>query len=275
MKYQTGQVNAVVLAGGINRINLYEGYTPGYKALITIAEKPLIQYTLEALDGSGRVGRTAIVGPREACEASAKIRPCDCIEGGVTLKESIYKGLKHFRESPLVLFATADLPLLTPSAVNEFLNVSASIDTPYRENLFWAVLPEASFTGPYRNLRKGFNRFRDVAVCHGNLFLMTPALSGNRRLLKNLDRIYGSRKDSARAALSIGPIVGATYAVGVEFLRLLTLGQMAATLSRYFRVGIIPVLINHPEAAADIDEPRDYLFVSEQLNPRGHQSGAR
>jgi hypothetical protein len=35
-------VKAVVLAGGINRIPLFEGYTPGYKALMPFRGRPSI-----------------------------------------------------------------------------------------------------------------------------------------------------------------------------------------------------------------------------------------
>lgn len=38
MRYDTGRVNALVLAGGINRIELFPGYTPGYKAVLPFRE---------------------------------------------------------------------------------------------------------------------------------------------------------------------------------------------------------------------------------------------
>jgi len=40
-------LDVVILAGGINRIPLYPGAKPGYKALLPFAGKPAIQYTLE------------------------------------------------------------------------------------------------------------------------------------------------------------------------------------------------------------------------------------
>jgi GTP:adenosylcobinamide-phosphate guanylyltransferase len=263
MRYETGQIEAIVLAGGLNRIPLYEGYTPGYKALLSIGGKPLIRYTLEGLEASLRVRRTCVVGPPEVCEAVSG--PYDCIEGGATVKESIYIGLRHFSGSPLVLLITADLPLVTPAAINDFLDESGKIETRYRENVFWALLPETSFTGPYRQVKKGYNRFRDIAVCHGNLLLITPSLSRSERFLTNLDRIYEARKDSVKAALSVGVLVGAAYALGVSLFRVLSLNQMAGMLSRYFGAGLIPVLIDHPEAAVDIDEPADYRFAREEL----------
>ena len=57
------RVNAVVLAGGINRIPLFQGYTPGYKALLPFCGRPSILYTLDALKAVPQVARVCIAGP--------------------------------------------------------------------------------------------------------------------------------------------------------------------------------------------------------------------
>src|SRR5262249_29955141 len=56
-------VNAVVLAGGINHRPLFEGYTPGYKALVPLRGRPAILYPLDALMAAPQVERVCIVGP--------------------------------------------------------------------------------------------------------------------------------------------------------------------------------------------------------------------
>jgi choline kinase len=57
---------AVVLAGGINRIALFPGDTPGYKALVRVGGRPSIYYTLRALDAVPEVESVAIVGDQAA-----------------------------------------------------------------------------------------------------------------------------------------------------------------------------------------------------------------
>jgi GTP:adenosylcobinamide-phosphate guanylyltransferase len=268
MRYETGNTDAVVLAGGINRIELYDGFTPGYKAILSVGGKPLISYTLDALNETGRIGRICIVGPVEVRDACPDADRYEYVESGSTMKESVAAGLRHFFGSPLILFIMADLPLVTPAAINDFLDAVGQIETSYKENVFWALLPEESFNGPYRQVEKGYNRFRDVSVCHGNLLLMTPSLAGNDRFVSVLDRIYAARKDSVRAAMAAGPLIGASYFLGVRTFRLFTLGRMAKVVSLFLGAGIVPVLLYHPEAAVDVDEPADYAFVKKYL---GHE----
>jgi molybdopterin-guanine dinucleotide biosynthesis protein A len=269
LRYDIRQINAVVLAGGINPIELYKGYVPGNKALLTIGGKPLIRYSLDALKDSARVKQICIVGPREVHEAVANAGPLEHMEGGPTIAGNIYKGLKHFSGEPLVLLITADLPFVTPAAITEFLDAVGKVETTHADNVFWAVIPEESFTGPYRKVNKGYNRFRDIAVCHGNILVMTPSLAGNSRFLASLDGLYATRKNSLKAAMSMGLLIGAAYAVGVQLFRALTLGTMAGILSRHIGAGLIPVLLNRPEVAVDLDEPSDYRFVIEMLESKG------
>lgn len=269
MRYDTGRVNALVLAGGINRIELFPGYTPGYKAVLPFRGKPLLQYTLDALRGSTRVERICIVGPVE------DIRPevgapgsYELLPGTGTLTQNLTRGLSHFRDAQVVLVTTADLPLVTPGPISDFLNSCGAIEVGPGAHVFWSMVPEENFAGHYRKVRKGFNRFRDRSVCHGNLLLITPALLNDSRFLFRMERIYDARKSSIRAALAVGPRVGLSYLLGVHLFRLLSLDGFARIASAGFGVGLIPVVIHDPDIAVDIDEARDYAFIEEELDRR-------
>lgn len=264
-------MNAMVLAGGINRILLYQGYTPGYKALLLFHGKPAIQYTLDALRSTRAVRRICIVGPvQEIKETITNAGNYELVNSGETLIENIHRGLEHFRNSPFVLVIPADLPLATPQSIGNFLSMCAEVKTTYETNILWSMVREENFTGAFiKEKKKGFNRFKDVSVCHGNLLLISPSLLGNSRFSSRLDSIYNARKSSIRAALAVGPLLGLSYLTGVHVFHVLTLSQFAKIASASFGVGLVPVLIDYPEIAVDIDEPRDYQFIKEELDRRG------
>ncbi|MHB9132577.1 MAG: NTP transferase domain-containing protein [Armatimonadota bacterium] len=258
--------NTVVLAGGINRVELFEGYTPGYKALLPIGGQSSIQYTLDALRAIPRVAQICVVGPedlRHAVGADAAIVPA-----GETLMESIFNGLRHFADSPPVLIATADMPLITPAAITDFLDACAQQETTYAENLYLSVVPKRCYTGAYAQFTKGFNRFRDVAICHGNLMLADPRILQNTAVTRRVNALYSARKDPVQSALAIGLRVGLSYVLGVHLWHLLTLQQMANIASHRFHFGLLPVLTDHPEITIDVDEATDYAFVVQQLSEK-------
>jgi GTP:adenosylcobinamide-phosphate guanylyltransferase len=265
----TERVDALVLAGGINRIPLFEGDTPGYKALVPLCGRPSILYVLDALKATPQVGRVCIAGPQEA------LRPvmtgtdqeggfCAFAAGGETLTETISHGLEHFADARRVLVLTADLPLLTPRAIEEFLAACERTGDP-AASLFLSVVPRRCYTGPYERFTKPFNRFRDVEVCHGNLWLVDPRILQNARATDRIDRVYRARKNPIATALAVGLPVGLVYVLGVHLLHALTLARMTRIASRYFGVVGESVLVEHPEITMDVDEPDDYQFVLEQL----------
>lgn len=263
------RVDAVVLAGGINRIELFPGYTPGHKALLPIAGSPSILYPLEALKAIDRVQRICIVGPREKIEPLLPPRlVCDFVPEGRTVAGSVINGLTHFHGSRAVLIVTADLPLVTSEAIDAFLTASSRIPTQYPEFVYLSVVREELFTGPYEGFSKGFACFNGGAVSHGNLALVSPQLQRHSRVTAGLDSLYRVRKSSVRTSLALGWRIGLGYLVGAHLLRRLTLEQMARLVSRRFRVAFVPVSIPYPGIALDVDEPADYALVQLLLKDR-------
>lgn len=263
-------LNALVLAGGINRIPLFEGYTPGYKALVPFQGRPSILYTLDALKAVPQIGRVCIAG------AEAELRPalegtvhggdaCDFAPSGETLRESIFNGLRHFAGSRRVLVLTADLPLITPSAIVDFLAACRRVDIAGAASLLLSAVPRHCYQGAYERFTKPFNRFRDVEICHGNLWMADPRLLENKRAVARINRVYNSRKNPLAEALAVGLRVGLAFIVGVRLLHALTLDQMTRLAGKTYGVSGAAVIVEHPEITIDVDEPDDYRFVVEQL----------
>lgn len=255
-------MDALVLAGGINRIQLYDGYVPGYKALVPFSGKISLQYVLDALSAT-QVRRVGIVGPKGLRPAVRDPSDYAFFPAGKTLMESLFIGLEHFRSCDALLCTTADLPLLSPKAITDF--VRACTDQASDGEIFWSLVPESAFTAPFAESTKGFNRFRDIAICHGNLYLLRPGplLASNLRF--RLNGLYRSRKSTARAALVLGPMVGLSYLIGVRLLRLFSLGEMTGLVSRRLALKLVPILLPHPEVCLDVDEPQDYTLVRKIL----------
>ena len=266
MKYEINKINVAVLAGGVSTVSLFEGYTPGYKSIIPVKGRPMIQFVLDAIGEVSQVERICIVGPEKIRGAIDNSSRYEYTPGGNSVGESIFNGVRYFSDSPLVLLLPGDLPLINPLSVIDFLKKCGGIETSYDAAILWSMVPEESFTGPFVKITKGYNRFRDVAVCHGNLLLMTPSILKNQKIVSRINAVYDVRKSSLKAAVAVGLFVGAIYAVGVHFLRAMTLKQTAGILSRHLAVEMIPVLLEHPEIAVDIDTPDDYLFVQEHIS---------
>lgn len=275
MRMERGEIDAVVLAGGINRIRLFEGDVPGYKALLPFAGKSSLRYVLEALRGTPEIGRIAVVGPAAELETvTADITGCEVVEGTPTLGGNIFLGLRHFSHSEAILFATADAPLVTAQAIADFLHACTERAEGGGE-VFLSFVPHRAFTGPFRGHQKANVYFRDIVACHGNLALADPRLTSHTSLLPRIEKVYRARKHTLPTAVAFGWGIAVSYLVGAWFLRQLTLEKMAEIASRRLGVRLVPVLVERPEIAVDFDEPEEYAFVRQRLERKGQESGVR
>src|SRR5688500_1682591 len=262
---------AVVLAGSLNRIPLYEGYQPGHKALLEFGGRPSIEYTLAALRSDKRIARICLVGPRSVLARALECDRAGRIEyepQGETIIERLEHGLEHFRGASAVLIATEDTPLITGEAVTAFIDACAQVPLRYKENLFMSFAPKRAFTGPYAAARKTFNRFRGMSVMHGNLALVEPNLTENVQFAAKMNMLYEGRKNWLSQLRAVGFRLSLAYVLGAFLVPLLSLENMARLVSWRMGIGFNPVLIEHPEICIDIDEPKDYKFVKELLDSR-------
>lgn len=273
-------VAAVLLAGGVNRIPLYPGYQPDLKAVIEFDGEPSLVHVLRALQRASSVGRICIVGPvartREAVEAAGLDAGVDFIDSGDTMVESVARGLTHFRSGDTVLLATADLPLLTSTAVDDFVQGCYSRETHYPENIFLSGVDRREFVGEWKRAPVKFLRFAGQEVVHGNLALISPSLAGHELVRHKLDDLYRVRKHPFRSTFVLGPRVALAYILGAYLMRLVSLRRLAALISSSLELGFIPVKLSHPGVALDVDEPKDYRFVSEMFERhRRYASGGQ
>jgi GTP:adenosylcobinamide-phosphate guanylyltransferase len=258
-------LDAVVLAGGINTRELYPGYKPGYKALVEIAGRPLISYVLDALNGSPSIGRIGIVG------SEGHLRPTVGSEYAITpsgdsLMGSILAALSVFPDSPMIALVTGDLPMLRSDMIDQFVELCSRLHGDYSDNLFLSVVSEEHFTGAFAACAKNLNKFRDTAICHGNLILISPSIARNEKAMSRINGLYAERKNPISSALAVGLGMGLAYVFGVHIFHALSLRRMAAIASNNFSMGFVPVPFPYPEVAVDVDEPSDYQIAQSVLS---------
>jgi CTP:molybdopterin cytidylyltransferase MocA len=268
-RIQHGQLAALVMAGGINTIPLYEGYRPGYKALVEIGGQPAIRYPLDALKRSRHVGEICVVGSQEQLRDAVGDSPVTFVPPGKTLLESIVAGLTRLREHEVVLATTADLPLVSAGILDTFIEACTAAPAWREASLFVSVVPRHAFTGPFARVDKITAHFRDGIYCHGNVMLVRPAFLDNASAMQRINAMYAGRKGALTSAMALGVRVGLAFVFGVYVFHLLTMRQMAALASARFHVGIVPVPMPHPELSLDLDEPADYRLITEILTQKG------
>jgi len=252
-------VDVILPAGGRISGSFAAAAGTGVKALIPVGGRTVLERTLAALRGTGRVGRIVVIGPAEVA-AHPAARAADAVlpEGGSTGPANIVRGIEWLRDASggrhaeRVLVVTTDLPFLTPEAINSFLDACPSdLDAcvpVVRRDEFEARFPGSSGT---------YVRLRDGQWAIGCAFLVNPAMVlGNRA---RIEGVFAARKSPIAMARLLGPLFIARLLFGR-----LTVGQIEQRCLDILGCTGAGVRGCPPELAFDIDRPGDYRYAVKQ-----------
>jgi molybdopterin-guanine dinucleotide biosynthesis protein A len=255
-------LDALVLAGGKVRRGdpLFALAPDGFKALLPIGGKPMVQWVVDALAASPRVGRIVLVGlPDDAPVRQSAIAARLPDRGSLFL--NIQSGaewiLRNRPAAPLVVAASGDLPAITPEMVTWVVDAACRSDY----DLYYVVISKETMESSFPGSRRSFVHLRDCTLCGGDLHILRLSLLPKAGLW---ERMHAARKSVLRMAAWIG----AGTLLRLAF-RLLSLEGAQHRVSR--RIGMRGCAIVSPfaELGMDIDTSRQYTMVRNTLERRG------
>lgn len=233
-----------------------------HKCLASAGGVPLLVRVVRALLDSPRIGRILVSLDDPALIASLPELAGLAAEGrlavlasGANLSRSVADGFDA-AGAPL-LVTTADHALLEPAMVAALLDAAEGTGADVAAGLTseWAIAQS------YPETRRTYLRFRDGGFSGANLFaLRTAAARGAVDLWAQVER---DRKQPWRIARAFGPGLLVSY-----LLRLWTLEEAMARVSKRLALRAVAVPIPIAEAAIDVDKPADLDLVEAILARR-------
>jgi len=245
--------DAVILAGRTpgERDELLEYTRADRKALICIQGKEMVRYVVEALLGSGRIGRLVVVGlnPDSAPDLGGDA-PVAYVPNQGTLLRNIIAGVQELGPVRRAIFCSSDIPLLSAEAVRDFIDRCEASDV----DLGYAVVERSVMEGRFPGSGRSFRPLKDGHYAGGDLAWINPDV-----IMRNLDYIesfIGSRKSALRTARAMG------LGLIVRFLlRRLTIEYAEKKARDLFRCSCKAIISPFPEIGMDVDKVHQYRLV--------------
>lgn len=242
--------DAIILAGGENKKQFLGLSSQHYEALIEIAGQPMVTFVAKALAASGAVNRILVIGPEAALRQCAFPPQVSLLAGGSTMMETIQIGIAALGHQQKVLIATADIPLLTAEAVNDFLDQCSRMDADF----YYPIISQEKNEQSYPSTRRTYVRLREGTFTGGNIFLVNPDVVS--RSLPVANRIIENRKKP----LTLCSILGWSFVI--KFLtRTLSIAEVEARVSELLKLRGAVIHSQFPELGIDVDKPSDLVLV--------------
>jgi len=256
-------VAAVILAGrSPAEDDPLAGYSLGRpKGLIPIVGRPMICYVMEALAGSRYIRHIVVVGldPADCPPLPAQVEHLPDQGGMLANAEG---GLRHaaslLPDVDGVLVASADLPLLTPAIVDDF--VEACLETDH--DLYYSVVERSVMEGRFPASRRTYLRLAEGQFAGGDLLIVRPGVvTANRELW---ERLASARKSPIRQARMLGGV----WPLARLLAGRISLPEAERRASRALNLRGRVMVCAHPELGMDVDKPYQLEIARNELEAR-------
>lgn len=248
---------AVILAGRTpsERDELLEHTRARRKALIRIRGKEMVRYVAEALVGSGRVDRLVIVGLQAGHVADLGVDvPVSFVPNQGNLLANVAAAIKELGPVKRAIFSSADIPLLNPEAVKDFVERCEAADV----DLGYAVVERSVMEDRFPGSGRSFRPLKDGHFAGGDLSLVNPEV-----IARNMDYIESfssTRKSGLQTARAVG------LGLAVRFLlRSLTLEYAEKRVEELLQCTCKAIITPFPEVGMDVDRVQQYHLVCSML----------
>lgn len=220
-----------------------------FKADIQVAGRAMVERVADALSGAGLTGPFELSGYPDARQGFS------IVESGEGPADSALAAASSGGFP--VLVTTCDHALLTPDMVMDFLRGAQESGADFAVGLATRDRIQAD----YPETKRTYMVFNDVAVSGCNLFYIGS--EDGLAAIHFWREAQHLRKKPLRLASKIGALITVKYA-----FKQLSLKGAFDYASQRVGAKLAPVLIDHAEAAIDVDSPADLALVEDILTRR-------
>ncbi|GIV20230.1 MAG: acylneuraminate cytidylyltransferase [Armatimonadota bacterium] len=235
-------VTAAVLAGGQSKPEMVAVTGVANRALLHIEGETMLARVVHALQESGVVGQVLVVGNVQA--------PAGCLALPDTgdFVENVLQAAAPVAEEEFILYATADVPFLTPQAVADFVvrGVQSGADMCY------PIIPLDLCRQRFPHLPRTALSLREGTFTGGNLLLIRAGTV--RQQADLLRRAFAARKSvwSMAQVLGAGIIARAVLARLIS-PRLLSIAHIKRRVQQLMGATAQEIVTEYAEIGVDID----------------------
>lgn len=256
-------MDAVILAGGINAPDdpLYELTRVEKKALIPLAGKPMIQWIVEAIAGSGLVEHIIIVGLDET-EVKFDNTPVYFVAATLDLIDNIVAGVDKVKQvnpaAQKFLLCMSDIPLITPEIVRGFVEECGSQEG----DVYYAIVEEKTMEACFPDSKRTFVPFKGGRYSGGDIYLADITAPDKA----DLD-LFRSLTNSRKNYLGQARLLGLRFIIRF-LLRQATLEDALQRARKVLNFDARVVPTSFAELGMDLDKPHQYELIKSVLEKR-------
>jgi len=246
--------NALILAGTKKKGSLEIAENVDNKALIIIDDRPMVTYIVDALNHSENIDKIIVVGPKNELHPYIGQKVEEILNPGNSILENMERGLKYFNSDDNLLILTSDIPLITPEAIDEFLNIC----TKRKLCIGYPIITKENIIKKYPETERTYVKMKEGILCGGNIVFFKPEVFfQNKEMIQEL---FNNRKNNLKNAKILG------LKCILKFLfKTLTIEDAEKRVTDLIGYNSGAVMVSYPEIMIDLDKLSDLKLIRKCL----------
>jgi GTP:adenosylcobinamide-phosphate guanylyltransferase len=252
-------LDVIITAGGMTVPDdpLYPLTGGEYKSMLNINGKPMVQWVLDAVSGSARIGRVLVVGLPNGTPLSCR-HTLGTLEDQGDAVQNIIAGVAYLlKDSDVeekVLIISADIPAVTAEMLNWMIDrVEES-----QHDLYYNVIRREVMEARYPESKRTYIRLKDGNFCGGDASVIRKEIATHAHPL--FKRLNAARKNPIRQASLIG-----LGTVLLLVLRQLTIQDAVRRIGKRLEIRGRALDCPYAEIGMDVDKPFQLEIVQRDL----------
>jgi GTP:adenosylcobinamide-phosphate guanylyltransferase len=252
-------MHVLITAGGIPKPGeyLYEQTQGIPKALLDLNRKPMIQWVLDAVNGSKKIDEIFVIGLPGDTRLSSRKR-IHYIDDQHGIMENAIAGAealtKFDPQTDIFLMISSDIPALTTAMVDWVLGQAALAEV----DIQYFTIRREDMEKRFPESRRTFTHFKDADVCGADIFLVRAAK------ILNPDSRWRDLLSARKSPLKQAAIIGFDTLL-LLLLRSITLQAAAKTILRRLDLTGRVCFTPYPEMGMDVDKDFQLQIMREDL----------
>lgn len=252
-------IDAIILAAGKIEESLKKYSSASSKAFITIGQKMMVEYSIDAIRQVPTIRRVALVSDPVSVPDLIREKVDLVVKGETSMSGSLMAGINSLSPKPeKVLVMPCDLPMITPAAIEDFLDKSKDPDL----DITYAYLSRTDSEAKYPEVHHTYVRLKEGEFCGAGLITMKPEAAVNCK--EFLDKLARNRKNP----FALASLFGLTFIFKFA-LKMLTVKEIEDRVRAITGLRVAGIQTRFAEAGFNVDAQRELIIaikLKEQSN---------
>lgn len=242
-------INCIVMAGGGNG-ELVQQEKVINKALIPIGSQPMISYVLSTFRQVEAINRIIVAGPVKDLSFLKERFNIELIPEEGTILQNLLAATSVLDKHSHVLISSADIPLVSPDAVTDFIQKCY----PYDHDFYYPIVSREKSEALFPGVQRTYVYFKEGTFTGGNIFLVNSVKI--EPTVPKMEKFLKDRKNPVKLISLLGP------GTVLKFLRKkATIPYLEERFSSLLDLKSRAVISDYPAISFDVDKPGDLVQV--------------